>query len=88
MHEGWARRAFDEVEPNELVVLAIQPTVSAASQAAASAVEAAYARPASEEFPAAATAQVYSAMNEEEKRRAIAEWERRWVEFVKWINSR
>jgi adenosine deaminase CECR1 len=31
---------------------------------------------------------VYSAMNADEKRRAIAEWERRWSAFIAWINAR
>ena len=29
---------------------------------------------------------LYSAMNPDERRRALAEWERRWSVFVKWIN--
>jgi hypothetical protein len=31
---------------------------------------------------------LYSAMNADEKRRAIAEWERRWSAFIAWINAR
>jgi adenosine deaminase CECR1 len=29
----------------------------------------------------------HSAMNADEKRRAVAEWERRWYAFVKWVNG-
>ena len=31
---------------------------------------------------------VHSAMDADEKKRAIARWEKRWAEFVRWINSR
>lgn len=31
---------------------------------------------------------LYSAMNADEKRRAIAEWERRWSAFIAWVNER
>ena len=44
--------------------LALKPQVERASAQGAAAVEAAYARPAAEEFPATAVAEVYSAMNE------------------------
>ena len=51
--------------------LALKPQVERASTAAAAAVEDAYARPADQEFPSAATTAVYSAMNEATVLRAL-----------------